>query len=128
MKPYDVENLILLNSLRPMKALGYYNGETEELTSTDFLLWRKFASLGLPTGGWFEALLLKRRIRKIFNAILSTDDPCLLVEKEFRYNNIRTAIQNLNQESDNKNKKVPAVQTRKEVLEKDKKDILSTSA
>jgi hypothetical protein len=56
--------------------LRYYNRKK------DFLLWRKLPSLVLPTGGWFAVLLFKRRIRKIFKALLSTCELCLLVDRK----------------------------------------------
>jgi hypothetical protein len=101
-KPDAIENLNLLESLRPTISelismyetvkplihfnvkydLRYFDGKRDELRSTDFLLWRKLASLVLPTGGWFGVLLFKRRIRRIFKALLSTCDLCLLVERK----------------------------------------------
>ena len=62
--------------------LRYYNRKIDGLRSRDFLLWRKLASLVLPTGGWFAVLLFKRRIRKIFKALLSTCDLCLLIDRK----------------------------------------------
>jgi hypothetical protein len=62
--------------------LRYYNRKIGELRSTDFLLWRKLASLVLPTGGWFAVLLFKRRIRKMFKSLLSTCELWLLVDRK----------------------------------------------
>ena len=62
--------------------LRYYNRKIDELRSKDFLISRKLASLVFPAGGWFAVLLFKRRIRKIFKALLSTCELCLLVDRK----------------------------------------------
>jgi hypothetical protein len=88
LRPTIAELISIYETLKPLihfnvkYDLRYYYGKQGALRSTDFLLWRKFASLVLPTGGWFGILFFKRRIRKIFKALLSTCDLCLLVEKQ----------------------------------------------
>jgi hypothetical protein len=63
-------------------ALRFYNIKRKRVRDEDLFGKRKLISLFAPTGGWFALLLFKRRVKKMFAAILSTCDLYQLLQEE----------------------------------------------